>query len=289
MGQLRQLFYLAGWFLNSRILGRKRPLQSVVFVTGGCDSTCRHCVRCHAEDSHFKSFDDIEKDFRYCYDSGARILDVEGVNLVSWKDGDRTAVDIFKAARQTGFYNTSTMVPAKDWARWNSMDVDVDVLWVSISGKDELRYLDVDAKASLYMVINNSNFNQIPEILDFMKSRRNLLQIAFNFHTPFPGTEGLALSAEQRREVIANLIASKKKGFRIMNSVSGLRNMLSLDFKRFCWICNFVYCDGRRSHICIDDEKSGLCESCGFSMSGEMNAVFRFRLDTILAGLKNRT
>lgn len=289
MGQVQQLCYLAQWFISSRILGRRRPLQSVVFVTGGCNSSCRHCTKCNVDASHFKSFSDIERDFQNCYYKGARILDIEGVNLLSWKDGEHTVGEIFDSAKRIGFYNTSTMIPAKDWAAWTELRVNVDVLWISISGKEELPFLDNANKASLYMVVNSTNFYQLPEILEFVQSHRNIQQIAFNFHTPFAGTEALALSPKQRESVIKQLISYKKKGYRIMNTVSGLKNMLSLDFKRFCWICNFIYCDGRQSPVCIDDPQSGICEKCGFSMSGEMNAVFRFRLDTILAGLKSRT
>jgi len=64
--------------------------------------------------------------------------------------------------------------------------------------------------------------------------------------------------------------------------------MLTLQFHRHCWICNFIYCDGRRSPQCIDDLSSGICQHCGFSMSGEMNAVFNMKPDTILAGVKLR-
>jgi len=288
MNKLSQLFYLANWFVGARILGKHKPLQSVVFVTGGCNSTCRHCSSCTVSENHFKSFEQTVRDFKACYDKGARILDIEGVNLLRWKDADKDARDIFNAAKEIGFYNTSTMIPAKDWNEWSQLEVNVDVLWISIYGVDDLPFVDTDKKASLYMVINNQNYQQIPKILEFMCQHKNLSQIAFNFHTPFAESESLSLSPEQRKEVIERLIHFKKKGYPIMNTVSGLKNMLSLDFKRYCWICNFIYCDSRQSPICIDDEKSGICSKCGFCMSGEMNAVFRFKLDTILTGLKNR-
>lgn len=313
-GSIAQLFHLARWFVTARLLGRHRPLQSVVFVTGGCDSSCRHCTKCNAAPDHFKKYQDIESDLRDSYASGARILDIEGPNLCSWTDAGRTPGDIFDLARKIGFYNISTMVPARGHATWKQLGASADILWVSIAGADDLDYLtsaagsihaskpaSVDASHgenySLYMVINSRNFTQIPTILDFMQSHPEIVQIAFNLHTPFPGTEHLALSQAQRDEVINQLISFKKQGrrifgsgpdYRIMNSVSGLRNMQHLDFKRFCWICNFYYCDGRRSPVCIDDQASGLCDRCGFCMSGEMNAVFRFRPDTIIAGLKGR-
>lgn len=276
---------MAWWFFKARFLGRRKPLQSVVFVTSRCDSTCRHCTLCTHPEPYHKPLADIETDFDYCYSQGARILDVEGVDLLQWHDGAHTAADIFALARKKGFYSTSTMVKAADYGEWQQRGIDVDVLWVSILSLSDCDHLRDITDASLYMVVNAENCGDVDSVLEFVQSHKGIRQIAFNFHTPFASTEHLALSPEQRRETIELLIERKRQGYKIMNSVSGLRNMLTLQFTRRCWICNFVYCDGRRSPQCIDDMESGMCEKCGFSMAGEMNAVFAFKPDTILAGL----
>ena len=177
------------------------------------------------------------------------------------------------------------MVKAADYEEWQQRGIDVDVLWVSILSLSDCDHLRNITDASLYMVVNAENCGDVDSVLEFVQSHKGIRQIAFNFHTPFAGTEHLALSPEKRRETIELLIERKRQGYKIMNSVSGLRNMLTLQFTRRCWICNFVYCDGRRSPQCIDDMESGMCEKCGFSMAGEMNAVFAFKPDTILAGL----
>lgn len=286
MKVLLQLIYLGWWFFRARFLGRRKPLQSVVFVTNGCNSTCRHCTHCTKSEGFFyKSFADIEKDLGYCYGQGARMLDIEGVHLLQWQDGQHTVNDIFTLAKSKGFYSSTTMIPASDYAAWKQLNVSVDVLWVSIMGFQDCTLLENLQGISLYMVVNNENYQELPAVLEFLQQHKDIRQIAFNFHTPFAGTEHLALSQQQREEVINQLIAYKHQGYRIMNSISGLKNMLSLRFKRHCWICNFIYCDGRRSPQCIDNMDSGICQCCGFSMAGEMNAVFSFKPDTILAGI----
>ncbi|MBQ7553660.1 MAG: radical SAM protein [Bacteroidaceae bacterium] len=286
MNALSQLLYLGWWFFRARFLGRQKPLQSVVFVTNGCNSTCRHCTNCtKAEGIHFKPFDDISKDLDECYSQGARMLDIEGVNLLYWHDGEHQVNEIFQLAKAKGFYSTSTMIPAPLYEGWKSLGTHVDVLWVSVMGLEDCRLLENMNEMSLYMVVNSQNHHELPSVLEFVQQHPVIKQIAFNFHTPFSGSEHLALSKVLREEVINLLVESKKKGYRIMNSISGLRNMLTLRFKRHCWICNFIYCDGRRSPQCIDDKASGVCERCGFSMAGEMNAVFNMRPDTILAGI----
>ena len=287
MKALLQLIYLGWWFIRARFFGRRKPLQSVLFVTNGCNSTCRHCTHCtQPEATFFMPIDKIGQHLDYCLAQGARILDIEGVRLLHWQDGERKVSDIFQLAKDKGFYSTSTMIPAADYAAWKELKVRADVLWVSIMGISDCAGLETLQEASLYMVINNQNYQELPAVLAFVQQHPAIHQIAFNFHTPFQGSEHLALNKEQRKEVIEQLIAYKRKGHRIMNSVSGLKNMLTLQFKRHCWICNFIYCDGRRSPQCIDNMNSGICEQCGFSMAGEMNAVFNLRPDTILAGIE---
>lgn len=285
MNKLSQLSYLAWWFFRARFLGRRKPLQSVVFITSGCDSTCRHCSVCTTPSDYFKSFQEIQQDLDYCYSQGSRMLDVEGVEILHWKSGTHTIHDVFQMAYDKGFYSTSTMIPTAEYAQWQKLGVKVDVLWVSILHFSDTSLLENLKDASLYMVINAQNYQEVPAVLEFLQNHKDIQKIAFNFHTPFSGTASMALDHNQRKEVIKQLITYKRKGYRIMNSVSGLKNMLTLNFTLRCWICNFIYCDGRRSAQCIDDKNSGICEKCGFSMSGEMNAVFGFKLDTILAGL----
>ena len=286
MKVLLQLIYLGWWFFRAKFLGRRKPLQSVVFVTNGCYSTCRHCTHCTKSEGFFcKSFADIEKDLDYCYGQGARMLDIEGMHLLQWKDGEFQVNDIFSLAKGKGFFSVSTMVPATNYTAWQALQAKVDVLWVSVMGIHDCTLLQNLQETSLYMVVNNENYQELPAVLEFLQQHKDIRQIAFNFHTPFAGTEHLALSQQQREEVINQLIAYKRRGYRIMNSISGLKNMLSLRFKRHCWICNFIYCDGRRSPQCIDNIDSGICQHCGFSMAGEMNAVFSCKPDTILAGI----
>ena len=105
-------------------------------------------------------------------------------------------------------------------------------------------------------------------------------------HTPFPGTEHLALPQDIREKVVDTVIAYKKKGYPIMNSVSGLKLMKENKFKRRCWVTNFIYADGTRSGCA--GEGLNICDECGLCMAGEMNAVFNFRIDTIFAGLSLR-
>ena len=86
----------------------------------------------------------------------------------------------------------------------------------------------------------------------------------------------------------------ERRGYPIMNSVSGLKAMKMVDGKtlctnRWCWVTNFIFADGTRSPKCAGSLYEGVCDRCGFSMGGEMRSVFHLSPDTIFAGLKLRT
>ena len=206
MNKLSQLSYLAWWFFRARFLGRRKPLQSVVFITSGCDSTCRHCSVCTTPSAYFKSFQEIQQDLDYCYSQGSRMLDVEGVEMLHWKSGTHTINDVFQMAYDKGFYSTSTMIPAADYAQWQKLGVKVDVLWVSILHFSDTSLLENLKDASLYMVINAQNYQEVPAVLEFLQNHKGVQKIAFNFHTPFSGTASMALDHNQRKEVFRSLI-----------------------------------------------------------------------------------
>ncbi|MEG2666509.1 MAG: radical SAM protein, partial [Bacteroidales bacterium] len=111
---------------------------------------------------------------------------------------------------------------------------------------------------------------------------------SLNFHTPYQGTEDLYISDYTLRgQIIDEIIALKKEGYPIMNSVSGLKLMKHNKFSKQCWVSNFILPDGTRYEEC-PGKSAGVCDSCGFCMAGEMHSVYTFKFDTILAGLKLR-
>jgi hypothetical protein len=137
------------------------------------------------------------------------------------------------------------------------------------------------------MVVNNLNYPSVKETIKFAKNSKKIKMISINFHTPFPETEYLELDWSIRNKIIDEVIEMKKQNFPIMNSVSGLKLMKKSDFKKYCWVSNFVMPDHSRYAQCMGNA-AGLCDRCGFSMAGEMNALMSLRPDTIIAGMKLR-
>jgi len=291
--------YLPFWFFKTRILGKKIPLVSIVFITDICNLKCKHCCIYAQKTSTTKSYEQVEEELKYCYKQGARFVDFEGGEPTLWHDGDKTLNDLIELAKKIGFFSTTVTTNAqKDFSGCKA-----DSIWVSMDGygkfHDEIRgkgsfdklVANIEKVAhphvSVNMVVNALNYSSVDQVMAFVKKNPKIEKISVNFHTPYEGTEYLTLDFEKRKEIIDKVIDYKRKGYPIMNSVSGLKCMKEMNFKKYCWISNFVHISGIKTEDC-GGTLLGLCDQCGFCMAGEMNAVMSLKPDTIFAGMKLR-
>lgn len=307
--------YLGWWFVRARFFGRKAPLQTVLFITDKCNLRCKHCSIYDVVGSHHRAFADIVSDLQYSYDLGSRFLDLEGGEPTLWKEGDKTINDIIAAAKQIGFFSVTITTNAQQDFSW----VKADSIWVSMDGinqyheavRGEGTFARLEHNIAnshqkhltVNMVVNNLNKDSIAAAMEYAKNSPYIEQISINFHTPFPGTEQLMLSDEDKTHALDTVLAYKRKGYPIMNSRSGLKKMYPAYMQThnvgsLCWITNFIYPTGQRGN-CVGIQADLLngrlsytptdtCKHCGFCMSGEMESVFNFCPDTLLAGLKLR-
>lgn len=306
MSAIKQIFYLPLWWFRAKFLGRKAPLQSVIFVSDRCNLSCKHCSVYNHKNPINKSYEQIKEELEYCYSIGSRFIDFEGGEPFLWDDKNHLIDskpadinDLCDLAREIGFFScTITTNAQKAFAGsradsiWVSLD-GVGAYHETIRGEGSFARLEKNASESgikhlsANMAINIHNVDAVGPTIEYTKEHPFFESISLNFHTPFPGTESLAIPMEKRREVIDLILDYKKKGYPIMNSVSGLKAMKYNKFKRRCWMTNFIYTDGTRKAECVGSE-IGICDRCGFCMAGEEDAVMRLAPDTILAGLKLR-
>lgn len=299
MVKLTQFFYLAFWWFRAKFLNRKKPLQSVIFISDRCNLSCKHCSVYNHKSPVSKSYEQIKEELEYCYKLGSRFVDFEGGEPFIWTDGQKNVNDLCVLAREIGFFScTITTNAQKSFA-----DSKADSIWVSMDGlghyhdsvrgegafeRLEKNVASCGHKAlSANMAINKLNVDGVAQAIEYVKQSPYFKLISLNFHTPFPGTEDLALSKEERDKVIELIISYKKKGYPIMNSVSGLKYMKTLKFKKACWMSNFIFTDGTKCPECAGSV-AGVCDKCGFCMAGEERAVMNLCPDTILAGLNLR-
>ena len=299
----KQLFYLGQWFLRARFFGRTAPLQTVLFITDKCNLRCKHCSVYGSAGYKQRSFEDIVEDMKYSYKLGSRFIDQQRGLPTLGKDGDRSIKDIIDAAMKIGFFSVTVTTNAQQdfsWIRpqsiWVSMD-GVGEYHDRIRGEGSFARLEKNISQSGFkhicvnMVVNALNYESLDAAMEYAKSNPAIEQISINFHTPYPGTEYLMLPTEKKVEIIDKVIAYKKKGYPIMNSISGLklmkRNTLGeIELGKECFVTNFIYTEGTRG-LCLG-YGTDQCRVCGFCMAGEMASVWSFKLDTIFAGFKLR-
>ena len=298
MSKFSEFLYLPFWWLRA-VLGRRKPLQSVIFISDRCNLSCKHCSVYNHEYPNDKSFAYIEEELRYCYSLGSRVIDFEGGEPFLWRDGDKTVNDLCKLAKSIGFYSctitTNAQLPFDGSVAdsiWVSMD-GIGEVHDSVRGKGTFARLEKNVKdcgcrmLCANMAINRLNCDNVAAVIEYVASNPAFKCVSLNFHTPFTGTEDLELPHEKRLEIIDLILDYKKRGYPIMNSRSGLNKMRENDFIMRCWMTNFIFADGTRSPQCAGYE-AGVCSKCGFCMAGEESAIMELRPDTILSGLKLR-
>ena len=60
------------------------------------------------------------------------------------------------------------------------------------------------------MAINALNYPAVAETIEYAKASPYIRQISLNFHTPYPGTEHMALNWEVRQQLIDQIIDYKQ-------------------------------------------------------------------------------
>ena len=300
---MKKLFYLGWWFLRARLFGRKAPLQTVLFISDICNLRCKHCSVYELKNPHNMTYEQVREHLQYSYDLGSRFVDFEGGEVTIWKDGDKRINDLIDLAMEIGFFSCTITTNAQLPFAGSK----ADSIWVSLDGAgsyhEEVRGKGTFAKLekniaecghkhlSVNMVVNTLNYTAVEDTIEYAKNNPAIEQISINFHTPFEGTEYLALDMDKRAEIIDKVLEYKKKGYPIMNSRSGLKRMKrnalgEISLGKECFVTNFIYTDGSRS-LCLG-YGTEQCRVCGFCMAGEMSSVFHFCPDTILSGFKLR-
>lgn len=297
---ITQTYALAAWYFRARFLGKRTPLQTVLGISDKCNLRCKHCsVVKPACQSTTKSWTQIEDELKRCRQLGSRFVDFEGGEPFLWRDGEKTIDDLCVLAKKLGFFSTTITTNAQ--IPFHAPNA--DLIWVSLDGvgktHDLIRgdgafeRLEKNVGASDFpmlnanMAINKLNYHAVDDVIQYVWDSKKFHMLSVNFHTPFPGTEELALDWETRNQVVDKVLNWKKKGAPLMNTARGLRMLKDMSFKKQCWISNFVMLDGTIISQCPGAEL-GLCEKCGFGMASEMTGVYNLAPETILAGLKVR-
>ena len=125
-----------------------------------------------------------------------------------------------------------------------------------------------------YMAINQINKDCIRDVCLTARDTENVRAVSFNFHTPYPDTEELALTKEEKAGCCDTITQMMKEGAPVFNLKSAFPYLIENRFPTPCHQCvvmenGKLYACGR----CID--VPGLCDRCGYFFVAEYTLLFK--------------
>ena len=226
--------------------------------------------------------------------AGVRLLILEGGEPFVWEDDGHGLDDVVDAARKLFFFTgvtTNGLLPIETRA---------DLVWVSIDGLRAshdynrgptfdrvIANIQASSHPKLFanVTINRRNWQEIPELVGFLAGK--VKGITIQFYYPFDDTEDLWLPLPERRQVLDQLIALKRRGYPISDSVPALTALRDNTWRCVPWLVSSVEPDGAITYGCYLKNRTAIsCERCGFAAHTEMSLAYYWNAPAILAGLR---
>jgi len=289
-------FLRFGLFGISTILfKRKKPILGTIILTDKCNLSCKHCAVNNIT-AVIHPYDQIKSEMEQLYAQGIRILFFCGGETFLWSDCGKNIKDLVTEAKNLGFLIVNVVTNGTFY-----IDVpQADLILLSLDGgkekHDHIRGETYDtiisnvrkATASnicFYMAINKFNKDDIKKVCQTARDEPNVRAVSFNFHTPYPGTEDLSLTVEEKQKCCDEIENYMKEGFPIFNLKTAFSDIVHNTFPTPCYQC-IVMENGKQSVCgrCVDIP--GLCKQCGYFFAAEYAMVFRGRVNVIIDMLK---
>jgi MoaA/NifB/PqqE/SkfB family radical SAM enzyme len=285
-----------GWLgISTILLRRDDPIVGSIILTDRCNLNCLHCAVANIRRVNYPMAT-IAADMASMYDRGARILFLYGGEPFLWRDGAQALPDVVAEARRIGYLLVNVVTNGTQ-----GLDLPgVDVMMVSVDGSREHhdlirghtydRILANIACAPtdnivLYMAINNLNLDDIGHVCQTAVDLPNVRGAAFNFHTPYPGTEHLSLTRAQKRACALRIAQLKSQGYPVLDLASTFGFILEDSHPSPCRQCVIME-DGQEWVCGRCSEIPGLCQECGFLFSAELSLLFSGRPRVVLDAVR---
>ena len=288
--KLKSLVSYSAIGISTILFHRKKPVIGSIIITDRCNLSCRHCAVNNITGKIYP-FEAINSEMKQLYKAGIRVLFFYGGEPLLWQDQGKTVRDLVIQAKRIGF----DLVNIVTNGTYRLNIPEADLIMVSLDGgrekHNEIRGDTYDRileniresgsdRIVLYMAINQINKNEIEKVCKLSKELNNVKAVSFNFHTPYPGTEYLKLSQEDKEQCLSQIERFMEEGCPILNLKSAFPHILNNSFQRPCYQCTIVE-DGRQWTCgrCIEIE--GLCRECGFFFAAEYSLASSGNLKVI--------
>jgi Fe-coproporphyrin III synthase len=287
------------FFFRTRMLGHDCPLIASFKLTYRCNLACLACpfhLLSGGAGTHM-DWDTACSTLDTLSEMGCPIVVFEGGEPLLWSDGNHTFNDLVNYAREQFPCVAATTNGTLD------LDCTTDILWVSVDGlrdtHNHLRSNSYDRvienvkaanhpKLFIHITLNSINFRECADIVRAVSSISTVKGITIQLFYPYgQGEEPLALTGEERKFVLGNVLSLKKKGYPILNSAWGLKTMIDNS-----WTCRErllanVSPDGRMALGCyVKDRGEVVCSQCGFTPVAEASGAYSLLPGPLMAGIR---
>ncbi len=282
------------YILRNYVLARGRPFLASFKLTYRCNLRCAQCPFCDMRAPEL-TYDQAAAILDQLYARGSRMVIFEGGEPMLWRDGQYTVHDLVLLARRKFFsvgMTTNGTFP---------LDVDTDVLWVSLDGLEEthnrlrgapvfaqvIDHLRASRHPRLYahLTVNAVNADEIPDLIRFL---RGLVRgITVQFYYPYYRRDALFLDFERRAALLDEIARLKRSGYPILNSFAGLKALKANTWTCRDWLIDNADPDGSFRQGCYLKGRDDIdCARCGFSPHTEISLACAGQPGAIAAGLK---
>lgn len=293
--KLSSFLHFAIFGAQTILFRKKSPILGTIIVTDKCNLHCKHCSVNNIT-SMVHPYRQIRQEMQQLYGMGIRILFFCGGETFLWQDGERSLRDLVIEAKSMGFLIVNVVTNG-------TFPIDLpeaDLILLSLDG-DKQRHNEVrgdtydtimknivNATADnicFYMAVNQINKDCVRDVCRTARDTKNVRAVSFNFHTPYSGTEELALSKAEKAKCCDTIAQMMKEGTPVFNLKSAFPYLIENTFPTPCHQC-VVMENGELSTCgrCID--VPGLCEQCGYFFVAEYTLLFSGNLKIIFEMLR---
>ena len=276
--------YFARFGLRTILLRKQDPILGTIILTDKCNLHCKHCSVNNITAVVYP-YRQIQSEMRQLYEMGVRILFFCGGETFLWEDSGKTLRDLVAEAKGIGFLIVNVVTNGTF-----PLDLpEADLILLSLDGDrdrhnairgdtydlilEHIRRATAD-NICFYMAINQINKDAIRDVCIAARDTEHVRAVSFNFHTPYPDTEALALSSGEKAACCQVIAQMMDQGAPVFNLKSAFPYLIQNRFPTPCRQC-VVMENGTLSTCGRCIEVPGLCERCGYFFVAEYTLLFR--------------